>query len=86
MKKRERKIKGGGRVKRPWSFGERQNTKLKEKLPISLTLFLCLCHSKETNQARGIWHFIGGWYEYNGIKNIFLVGAREGKYESPSVY
>lgn len=40
---------------------------------------------KQLNQARGIGHFIGGWYEYNEIKNIFLLGAREGKYESPSV-
>lgn len=66
---------------------EKQNTKLKEKLPMSLTLFLCLCHykKKQLNQARGIWHFIGGWYKYSGSKNIFLVGAREGKDEPPSV-
>lgn len=51
---------------------------------MAMTL-LYVIPKKQLNQARGIGHFIGGWYEYNEIKNIFLLGAREGKYESPSV-
>lgn len=72
------KLRGGEkRVKRHGHL-EKQNTKLKEYFLCPLFYFYAyVIPNKQLNQARGIWHFIGGWYKYNGSEKKYFQWEQE---------